>query len=404
MATRTHDGRILPKGFYVRQQKGGESYSFRDPSTGQKHPVVAVDLDTAINQVNEAISALAKVDGDKVHPILKSAAMHSLLMAAQEFKTEEELNDPSLASKGNWKQRISAIHQMADSFGNRASGSIARSELVAYWKTLTVHQQKNNRTWFGRFIVWTVNNGQTPTLTSNPFLAAVAGGERYKPVVPKRRKRMTLDQFWLIHDKAGEMGLGFVQDAMMLCMATTMRRADIVRVAFSDVIDDSLQVVIHKSEEMHGEGHGARLRWDLDKHPLIKQIVNTSRESALSHFNCPSVIKHKYGRPVEGEAKAHRYSVTPDFLSKMLAKARDSIKEFQDMDSGTRPTFHEVRALSSHLLKHKAGYSEREIGVLMAHTDPADTLKMTNYYTDYGHGVWTDIDVVFPTELLERAA
>jgi integrase len=67
------------------------------------------------------------------------------------------------------------------------------------------------------------------------------------------------------------------------------------------------------------------------------------------------------------------------------------------MPTKQRPTFHEIRGLSSHLYK-QAGYKISAVQELMAHTDE----KMTRHYQAGHETHWTEIDLNLPKEVLSR--
>ena len=79
------------------------------------------------------------------------------------------------------------------------------------------------------------------------------------------------------------------------------------------------------------------------------------------------------------EAKLHPFVVTDDFLTKEFAKYRDEAGAYDDMEPEERPSFHDLRALGSHLYE-QAGYSEEYIMALTGHA----TKEMLEAYLE-GH-------------------
>lgn len=63
---------------------------------------------------------------------------------------------------------------------------------------------------------------------------------------------------------------------------------------------------------------------------------------------CPHLIHYspKARKRTQLDAKLHWNAVTPDYLTKSFAQARDDSKAYDDMPAGAPPTFHEIRALS----------------------------------------------------------
>ncbi|MHB2059761.1 hypothetical protein [Pseudomonas monsensis] len=53
------------------------------------------------------------------------------------------------------------------------------------------------------------------------------------------------------------------------------------------------------------------------------------------------------------DAELHWNAVTPDYLTKSFAQARDDSEAYKDMPAGERPTFHEIRALGAWLYEQQ---------------------------------------------------
>jgi hypothetical protein len=69
----------------------------------------------------------------------------------------------------------------------------------------------------------------------------------------------------------------------------------------------------------------------------------------------------------------HPAQVMPEYASKAFARAREQAMANTDLFKNLRPeqlpTFHEIRALASHLYA-RAGFETESVQNLMAHTDP----------------------------------
>lgn len=75
------------------------------------------------------------------------------------------------------------------------------------------------------------------------------------------------------------------------------------------------------------------------------------------------------------DAKLHWNAVTPNYLTKEFAKARDDSGAYGDMPTMARPTFHELRAYGSWLYEQQ-GFPQDYIQALMGHA----TEEMTEHY------------------------
>ena len=78
--------------------------------------------------------------------------------------------------------------------------------------------------------------------------------------------------------------------------------------------------------------------------------------------------------------------MTPDYLTKSFAQARDDSEAYKDMPAGERPTFHEIRALGAWLYEQQGFPQEYIQGV----TDHADVKMTEHYQADHG-----DSEVVY---------
>jgi integrase len=90
--------------------------------------------------------------------------------------------------------------------------------------------------------------------------------------------------------------------------------------------------------------------------------------------------KPKARRREQIDAKDHWTSVTPDYLTKELTKARNAAHAYDNVPAGERPTFHEIRALGAWLYEQQKPPQEFT-QALMGHADE----KMTKHNQE-GHG------------------
>lgn len=114
-----------------------------------------------------------------------------------------------------------------------------------------------------------------------------------------------------------------------------------------------------------------------------------SRSRALDNTVSPFIVHRKPDRMRRDliENKPHWTYVTPDYLTKGFAAARDGIPRFSSMPEKQRPSFHEVRGLGSRIYQDQ-GMSEAAIQSLMTHANK----RTTQIYLDGGAQALTDDD------------
>jgi integrase len=190
----------------------------------------------------------------------------------------------------------------------------------------------------------------------------------------KERQRMTPGQFKALHQAAPE----WLKIAMELALLTLLGRWEITHVKFSDVHDNALWIVREKSKE-HEWAH---LRIALTSE--LESIISRARRSGVAS---PYLVHRRPIRARPNQLTDHWSQLAPNTFSAEFRKLRDSLDLFQGIPSQQRPTFHEIRALGSHLYE-QAGFSRDYVQRLMAHGDP----KMTEHYQT-GHGKkWVSVE------------
>ena len=77
---------------------------------------------------------------------------------------------------------------------------------------------------------------------------------------------------------AGELGLEGLQIAMGIAVTTFMRKSDILTLRGDTHIQGNLlQQIIQKSAAQKGMQKAARRQWNLQSHPLLKQLIQRGR-------------------------------------------------------------------------------------------------------------------------------
>lgn len=303
---------------------------------------------------------------------------------------QQQLN-PSLKGKRSWKNRIYALHQIAEHFRALPLGGITWAHISQWWDDLTYNQQKLRHAEFRKFFNWLMAQGLVPKLQYNPFTTA---DDRPRLLVkqkpPKSRQALTLSQYWAIYHRAGEVGLEALQIAMALSLLTTWRREDVVTLRWDRNLQDrNLQLVVAKSAAQKGHARAARQAWNLDQYPALARVINRARELSLQNRRCPYVVSHWPQRRVWNQGKEHLGQVTPERLSRMFAEVRDEC----GISGGQ--SFHEIRGLASTLYRI-AGYSVESIQSLMAHENKGTTLG----YQDADALPYTPMEFMLPDDVI----
>lgn len=122
------------------------------------------------------------------------------------------------------------------------------------------------------------------------------------------------------------------------------------------------------------QNNGKPVHLEIVMGPALREVV---MECMKSPVVCPYLIHYspKARKRAQLDAKLHWNAVTPDYLTKSFALARDDSKAYEELPAGERPTFHEIRALGAWLYEQQ-GFEQEYIQGLMGHAD----VKMTEHY------------------------
>ena len=212
-------------------------------------------------------------------------------------------------------------------------------------------------------------------MDSNP-----AKGIMKDAAVAKVRQRLTLEQYKAMHAICP----AWLQTAMDLSLQTTHARLEIVRIEYnirkpSDIrngcvwLDSPVNGIygtmyINRQKVLGNEEAHVAIPIGQE----LKRVIDASRDKLL----CPYIVHRQPDtrRKTVSEDCKHPLQVSPDYLSKAFKLYRDSTGIFDKMSDAQRPTFHEIRALSSKLFKDQGVDPQSR----MAHKDA----RSTKVYTD----------------------
>lgn len=196
--------------------------------------------------------------------------------------------------------------------------------------------------------------------------------ETYNPKLRTTRSRLTLEQFWAVHECAPL----WLKNAMMLALVTAQRRSDIAAMQFSDFRDNKLYIIPIKAQGRTKLQQDGNIRLDavgLTIADVVKQCRATGVVSSFMIHHTELVSRVKPGD-----------AVTENGLSNVFQKARE--KAGITVEAGyTQPSFHEIRSLSERLYRAQCGAEFAQ--QLLGHKSAA----MTQVYDDLRGSGWQTI-------------
>lgn len=192
----------------------------------------------------------------------------------------------------------------------------------------------------------------------------------------KRRKPLDAEAFRDIHAAADPL----LQLAMEISLVTTMARNEVCNLRHDDFRDGWVYII---RDKVAADSEMAFVRIRLT--PQLEEFRERARR--LDNIACPFLIHRRPDRMQRRwtAGKEHWAQLTPDYLTRAFNAARDRVPRFAALPANQRPTYHEVRGLSSRLLKAR-GMSKTAISSLMTHADE----KTTRIYLEGGRGALTD--------------
>ena len=337
---------------------GSGRYRFRNPITG-KRTWVGRDKIEAISRAeiaNKAIALEKKIKLKRDGVITMDYVIRLYIELVVPGKPWED------STRGN---HLAALELYAREFGEYLFSAVDRI-FLADWindRCTTFDCRSKHRSRLVDLYKFAISRGLTD---ANEADAVYQGSGSIKLAANRKvRKRLTSEQFQLIHAKAPP----FLQIAMELSLVTLQARRECVDALHSNVRNGELFVVRKKTA---GDSDMAFIRIPMTDQ--IEQILSKSRKSGIAS---PHIVhmRPQSMRPQHLQNKAHWSSVTPDYLSKAFAKARTAAGVGADLAARQRPSFHEIRSLGGRTYR-ELGYSKEYIQALMTHSDE----KVTEIY------------------------
>lgn len=354
----------LVDNLYGSVKNGVTYYQYKHPVTGQYHSMGTnkQEANAAARQLNNMLipernlvaEVMGTADKDMAHLIdrYRKELLPTKTLAASTQKTiEYRLSrlERDLGKKLIEDVDVQTVAEYLDENFQRDAYIKHRAMLVELFR-------------------FAINKGLCPLEIGNPAEVTYAKSE-----YEKARRRLTVDQFWAIHDKAEP----WLQLAMETALITLQGRAEVINMKFADYQDKTLKVIRQKTSK-HEHSH-------LMIHcPQLEDIITRARQSGIAS---PYIIHRRPIRKVAAQGRDHWTKFTPNNFSAEFRKVRDKCKCFEGMARQNRPTFHEIRALGSWLYKKQGFDNQSYIQPLMAHADE----KMTEHYQQGHEQRWVTV-------------
>lgn len=338
-------------------------------------------------------------EANNLRESMSTSSITSLLYWQEKYQEWAESSNPKLKEKASWVQRCNDMRSLGKVFRSHKTKQIELSDIEPWWDGLTYDQQHNRRAAFSKWFLWMLNKG---LVSCNPFANSHDRPCLINKAKPqKKRLPLEIHEFWAIYNSAGELSMPHVQIAMGVGLVTMMRESDICSLRFdTHIIGNLLRKSINKSVEQRGHTGASHLEFDLNKHLLLKTLINRARELSLKHQRCPYIVSYTPKQKRLGKTKEHTHQVTPKKLIDDFAIARDATGLWDDIKEGrSPPTFHEIKGDSINEAKRyvgKRGYSEGDIVGQAAHADGSVTAS----YNANHEPVWQPANVVFDEEMI----
>lgn len=339
-----------------KRVKGVTYYYYRHPVTKKRHPMGTnrAEAIKAAKHLNGLLSNEAPLIQNVVDPKKKT-----LGQVIDDYKIERVPNRPWKGSTR--KNNLYRIEKIKTELGSKLLEAVDRLAIANWLKETTASNDVYNK--FLELFVDIYDYAVSIKQCDYNEAKAVIKKSLSKKIEAnkKKRQRLTVDQFWAIHEAAPT----WLQAAMEISLVTLQSRNEVANLKYSDERDGWLYII---REKVSGDSDYGFIRIKIT--PQIKDLIKQTRDK----IHCPYVIHYnpKSARRTHLEAKPHWAAVLPGYITKQFAKVRDSLDIFEGWESGTKPTFHEIRSLGSRIYK-KQNYPKEYIQSLLTHSDEKTT-------------------------------
>lgn len=350
---------LLPPNLYRKLDKrtGRTYYNYRDPRNGKWHGL-GIDHETAINDaiaLNAAILASIRSlrIAAMIKPVADAVTLNRLGLRHLELCEKRELAVNTIRSrKSNVNAWIKALGK------DKPIDQIKVTELVEVIASYEARGQNRSAL-------------AMRTTAVEMWKDAMAEGwvneniaERTRaPSAKVMRSRLTLDDFKLIYEKAGQLD-PWIRHAMALAITTAQRREDIAAFEFrpsgnaTSWLDGTELYVIQQKT-----GNRVCIPIGLGVAGFtLAESIKACRDAVISRWMVHHQKPRTKSRPGD--------QVWVDTITRGFARARD-LAGIKGEPGKTPPTFHEIRSLAIRL--YTSAYGKDFAQAIAGHKDAATT-------------------------------
>ncbi len=305
----------------------------------------------------------------------KEASRVTMNFVIEEFRPVKLRGSKSDATREIWSSRLDRYAEWIGTW-DVSHTTVRMLDDLLLEKAPGYEPYRCHRLLLGELFVYAIGRGWREQSLGNPAKALLPPKLARQREV-KRRKRMTLAQFFIIRAVAPE----WLQIAMDLALLIGIRRSDVCYLKFSNFDGGYLRFIPAKTADLPTPA-----AISIKINDELQEIVDRARalRPASEYFI------HKHNSFVRTGMAADREDVTqvlPEQLSrKFRAILRSLDEEFAGYDDEELPTYHEVRSLCARTYRDK-GWPIEKIQLLLGHADES----MTEHYQSGAGVVWQEM-------------
>jgi integrase len=237
--------------------------------------------------------------------------------------------------------------------------SVTRAALLKHWRSIGPWGWAKHRNIWTDLYRWAISNGMVEVNEAELALAPKS------KALARKRQRHTEAGYASIYAAADE----WLQIAMDLAVASLQDRSTICRANRVDVSGGRWLLTRIKT--------GANLAIKIPPGSRLEAAVRRAMAYPVAG---PTLLRR-------APERGRRTAVTPDYLTKAFAEAREASGAYKDLAPEQQPSFHDLRAYGSWMYE-RAGFPVEYVQALMAH----GSARMTQHYQD-GHEVrYSEVD------------
>lgn len=353
-------------------------YRYRDIVTGKQFSLggsrqIAIDTALALNErlmknidlVSIVLKKKEELEKQPLEKIAMSEFIENRFFAYWLPRKKKPLHAKTLSDYKN-----KAVHIKAK-LGNNFIDEITVKDINDFLNHFPDTNSNRYRSLLSSIFKYAMGEGITK---ENPAIVTI------KKEVKKARQRMKYEEFKTIHQKAGELGYLWMQNAMDIALLTLQRQNDILKMRFDDIIAEEqkektvkfVKVVQEKTKD-HGEAAYIKIKIGEE----LQKVLFRCRDQIAS----PLLIHRKPEKIYKSANRVHFTQILQRFFIDVFSEVRDASKVYDHLKKEERPTFHEIRSLGIKMYEDEGIDAQK----LAGHT----TRAMTDEYKKGHEIMWT---------------